>query len=120
MVLMSETSLLERDQVFQAVSNQTRRRILDMLKARERPAGELAAAFPSLPQPAVSRHLRVLRDAGLVRVSPRAQQRIYSLQPNKLREVDDWVSMYRKFWSGQLDELEAHLDARAAKGNRGR
>ena len=97
--------------VFAAVSNQTRRQILDLLKERERPAGELAAAFPALPQPAVSRHLRVLREAGLVSVSPLAQQRIYSLQPKRLREVDSWVSLYREFWSERLDSLAAHLDA---------
>jgi len=78
--------------VFTAVSNPTRRRILDLLTLRDRPAGELASAFPSLPQPAVSRHLKVLRLAGLVRGFPRAQQRVYSLRPNRLREVDEWVS----------------------------
>jgi DNA-binding transcriptional ArsR family regulator len=95
--------------VFAAVSNPGRRRILDILKDGERPAGELAAALPSLPQPAISRHLRVLREAGLVSVSPRAQQRVYSLQPAKLREVDAWVSLYREFWSNRLDSLEDYL-----------
>ncbi|MGA2665188.1 MAG: metalloregulator ArsR/SmtB family transcription factor [Nitrososphaerales archaeon] len=98
------------DAVLSAVSNAERRRILDLLKAGERPAGELAAAFPGLPQPAVSRHLKVLREAGLVTVSPRAQRRIYALQPTGLREVDAWISLYREFWSGRLDSLEAHLD----------
>ncbi|MDA4134511.1 MAG: metalloregulator ArsR/SmtB family transcription factor [Thaumarchaeota archaeon] len=93
-----------------AVSNPTRRQILDMLRGRDLPAGELVAAFPSLPQPDISRHLKVLREAGLVRMSPRAQQRIYSLRPSKLRELDEWVSLYREFWAGRLDTLEAHLD----------
>ena len=95
---------------FAAVSNPTRRRILDLLRGRDRPAGEVVAAFPSLPQPAVSRHLRILREAGLVRVLPRAQQRIYSLQPTGLRDVDAWVSRYREFWVGRLDALQAHLE----------
>jgi len=97
------------DLVFSAVSNPERRKILDMLRGGERPAGDLVASFPGLPQPAVSRHLRILREAGLVDVSPRAQQRIYVLRPQRLREVDQWVSHYREFWSGRLDSLEAHL-----------
>ena len=96
--------------VFEAVSNPERRRILDLLSAGERPAGEIVAALPALPQPAVSRHLRVLREAGLVRVSPRAQQRVYSIEPEKLRELDLWVSRYREFWTGTLERLGAHLD----------
>jgi|SRR5271154_3628840 len=106
--------------VFMAVSNPTRRRILDLLKGRDRPAGELVAAFPALPQPAISRHLRVLREAGLVEVSPRAQQRIYSLQPARLRELDAWVSVYRGFWTDRLGSLSTHLDrAPAAPSPRG-
>lgn len=96
--------------VFLAISNPDRRRILDMLKAGAKPAGDVAAAFPRLPQPAVSRHLRVLRRAGLVTVSPNAQQRVYSLNAEKLREVDAWISIYRQFWTSRLDSLEAHLD----------
>jgi DNA-binding transcriptional ArsR family regulator len=96
--------------VFAALANPERRRILDLLRGEGRPAGELVDAFPNLPQPAVSRHLRILREAGLVKVSPRAQQRVYSIQPSGLREVDSWISHYRQFWSGQLEELAAHLD----------
>ncbi|MCI4324736.1 MAG: metalloregulator ArsR/SmtB family transcription factor [Thermoplasmata archaeon] len=106
--------------VFAAVSNPTRRRILDLLRARDRPAGELVAAFPGLPQPAVSRHLKVLRLAGLVRVSPHAQQRIYSLRPTRLRELDAWVSLYREFWPARLDSLAEHLDRTRARPARGR
>lgn len=106
---MAQESETQSNAVFAAVSNPSRRRILDLLKAGERPAGELVAAFPALPQPAVSRHLRVLREAGLVSVSPRAQQRVYSLRPARLREVDAWVSLYREFWSSRLDSLEEHL-----------
>ena len=67
---------LAADAVFAALSNPERRKILDLLRAGERPAGDLVAAFPTLPQPAISRHLRVLREAGLVSVLPRAQQRV--------------------------------------------
>jgi len=97
------------------LSNPTRRRILELLKEGERPAGELVAAFPALPQPAVSRHLRILRDAGLVVASPQAQRRVYALQPGKLREVDTWVSSYRDFWSGQLESLKKHLEEEKAR-----
>jgi DNA-binding transcriptional ArsR family regulator len=105
--------------VFSAISNPTRRRILDLLTRRDRPAGELVAAFPSLPQPAISRHLKILREAGLVRVSPRAQRRIYSLQPGNLRELDDWISHYRTFWNERLDSLSTHLDRHLDSSSRG-
>jgi DNA-binding transcriptional ArsR family regulator len=84
--------------------------MLVLLAKRERSAGELVDAFPRLTQPAVSRHLRVLREAHLVEVHPRAQQRIYALRPEGLRELDRWVSIYRPFWSDQLDALEGHLE----------
>jgi DNA-binding transcriptional ArsR family regulator len=98
--------------VFAAVSNRTRRDILDLLRNDDRHAGQLVAAFPKLPQPSISRHLKILREAGLVTVSQQAQKRVYSLQPKKLREVDNWVSLYREFWSGRLESLKAHLDSR--------
>jgi DNA-binding transcriptional ArsR family regulator len=96
--------------LFAAISNPERRMMLDLLRKGERPAGEVVEAFPDLPQPSISRHLKILREAGLVMVSPRAQQRVYSLQPLKLRELDVWVSRYRPFWSGRLESLEIHLD----------
>ena len=95
--------------VFAALANPDRRMILDHLRDGERPAGDQVAAFPGLPQPAVSRHLRTLREAGLVTVSPKAQRRMYSLEPSKLKEVDAWVSRYRDFWSGKFDALSSHL-----------
>ncbi len=97
--------------VFAAVSNPERRKILDHLRGGERSAGEIVSFFPDLPQPAISRHLRILREAGLVAAIPRAQQRIYLLNPAKLREVDAWISTYREFWSGRLDALSEHLGA---------
>ncbi len=98
--------------VFVALSNPHRRKMLDLLRDGGRPAGDLVAAFPGLPQPAVSRHLKILREAGLVTVSPHAQRRVYSLRPAALRQVDDWVSTYRMFWSGRLDSLADHLGAK--------
>lgn len=102
-----------RNRTFVAISNPERRRMLDLLRVKDRPAGELVAAFPELPQPAVSRHLRVLREAGLVSAAPLAQKRIYSLRPDRLIEVDRWLSHYRDFWTDRLDSLEGHLDGMA-------
>jgi DNA-binding transcriptional ArsR family regulator len=93
---------------FVALADPTRRRIVDLLARGEQPAGELAKRF-TLTQPAVSQHLRALRDAGLVRVRQDAQRRIYSLDPRGLAEVDAWLSRYRAFWSGHLDALERAL-----------
>jgi len=114
-IAVRQRSNTRSNTVFAAVSNPTRREILEILRKGDRPAGELVAAFPTLPQPAVSRHLRVLREAGLVAVSPRAQQRVYSLQPDKLREVDAWVSSYREFWSERLESLRTHLHEREGR-----
>jgi DNA-binding transcriptional ArsR family regulator len=100
--------------VFSAVAEPTRREMLVLLAKGERSAGELGDAFPQLTQPAVSRHLRVLREADLVEVRPQAQHRIYALRPEGLRELDRWVSIYRPFWSDRLDSLESHLDKRRA------
>lgn len=96
--------------VFAAVAEPHRRVLLDLLVARERPAGELVSALPQLTQPAVSRHLRVLREAGLVVVRPEAQRRVYALRPDRLAEIDAWLEPYRRFWSRHLDALERHLD----------
>lgn len=101
---------MEYSSVFSAVSNPVRRRILDILRGGDRSAGNLAVEFPVLPQPAVSRHLRVLRKAGLVSVRQVSQQRIYSLSPDNLKEIDVWVSHYRQFWTGRLDSLAKHLE----------
>lgn len=100
--------------VFSAIAEPTRREMLAILAQGERSAGELGGAFPQLTQPAVSRHLRILREARLVEARPQAQQRIYSLRPERLRELDRWISFYRPFWSERLDSLENHLDERRA------
>jgi len=97
---------------FAALADPTRRAMLDMLVAGERPAGDLVAAFPSLTQPAISRHLRVLREAGLVLATPRKQQRVYAIKPDAFAEVQAWIAKYQAFWPPRLDALGAHLDAR--------
>jgi DNA-binding transcriptional ArsR family regulator len=97
---------------FSAVADPTRRAVLDLLMERERPAGDLVAAFPAMSQPAVSKHLRILRSAGLVNVRVHAQQRIYSLQPRALTELDAWISKYQVFWPERLDALERHLSSK--------
>jgi DNA-binding transcriptional ArsR family regulator len=94
---------------FEVVAEPTRRRILDLLRERSRPVGELVELF-GLSQPLVSKHLRVLRDAGLVRVRQDAQRRWYELRPEPLVEVDAWLAPYRRLWADSLDALERHLD----------
>ena len=94
---------------FDVLAEPNRRRILDSLREGERPVGELVRAL-GMSQPAVSKHLRALRDAGLVEVRPDAQRRYYRLQAEPLRELDAWIAPYRRFWDQRLDALEAHLD----------
>jgi DNA-binding transcriptional ArsR family regulator len=94
---------------FSTVADPTRRAMLDLLVEHERSAGELVSAFPGISQPAVSKHLRVLRDAGLVNVLVHAQQRIYTLQPKGLAELDAWIAKYKVFWPERLDALEKYL-----------
>lgn len=97
---------------FSALADPTRRQVLDLLSRRERAAGELGDAFPSISQPGMSRHLRVLRETGLVRVRQDRRNRFYSLRSEGLAEVDVWLSKYRGFWEHELDALEAHLESR--------
>jgi DNA-binding transcriptional ArsR family regulator len=95
----------------QVLADPSRRAILELLKVRERTVGELVAQLDH-SQPGVSRHLRVLREAGLVASRPEGQRRVYSLRPEPLRELDAWLSTYRSLWTARLDQLEAHLDER--------
>jgi DNA-binding transcriptional ArsR family regulator len=97
--------------MFDVLAEPTRRRILDQLLDRPRTVGDLVATL-NVSQPSVSKHLRVLRDAGVVEASKDAQRRIYELRPEALAEVLAWVEPYRKLWSGRLDALERHLDAK--------
>lgn len=97
---------------FGALSDGTRRQVLDLLSRRERTAGELGRAFPALSQPGMSRHLRILREAGLVRVRHEARHRVYSLRSEGLATIDAWISKYRGFWEVELDSLEKFLESR--------
>lgn len=92
-----------------ALAEPNRMAILAMLAEGERAAGELVDALP-IAQPSVSKHLAVLREAGLVTVRKDAQRRLYSLNPAPLAALDAWLEPYRRFWAGRLDALEAHLD----------
>jgi DNA-binding transcriptional ArsR family regulator len=94
---------------FAAVSEPARRRILELLRERERPVGDLVEHL-QLSQPGVSKHLRVLREAGLVRVRRDGKRRWYGLRAEPLAELDAWLAPYRELWSGRLDALEQHLD----------
>ncbi|HEX6443791.1 MAG TPA: metalloregulator ArsR/SmtB family transcription factor [Streptosporangiales bacterium] len=94
---------------YSAVAEPRRREILDLLRTGERPVGELVRRL-RLSQPAVSKHLRVLREAGLVDVRQDAQRRLYRLRPEPLAELDAWLAPYRTLWHASLDALERHLD----------
>ena len=94
--------------VFAALADPRRRRLLELMAARERTAGELAAEF-DISRPGVSRHLRVLREAGLVRARGDGQRRLYSVDPAALDEVDAWLARWRGFWTQRLDALDTEL-----------
>lgn len=98
--------------VFEAVAEPNRRHLISLLAEREHTAGELVGSLPALTQPAVSRHLRILREVGLVEVRPDGQRRIYALKPDGLQRIDDWITPYRRFWRDHLAALEQHLENR--------
>ena len=99
----------DRATVFHALADPTRRDILDLLRTAERSAGEVAGQFP-VSRPAISRHLRVLRQAGLVVQRKEAQSRVYRLAPEALREVDDWLDRYRVFWTARMHDLKRYVE----------
>jgi DNA-binding transcriptional ArsR family regulator len=94
---------------FEVLAEDSRRRILDLLVEGERPVGDLVGLL-SLSQPAVSKHLKALREAGLVESRVDAQRRIYRVRPEPLREVDEWLAPYRRQWATHLNALERHLE----------
>jgi DNA-binding transcriptional ArsR family regulator len=100
---------------FEILAEPNRRRILDLLRVAERPVGELVDAL-AVSQPAVSKHLRVLREAGFVEVRADAQRRLYRVRAEPLRAVYEWVEPYRELWTSRLDDLERHLDAMPDEG----
>jgi DNA-binding transcriptional ArsR family regulator len=94
---------------FDVLAEPTRRRILDLLREDERPVSYLVGRL-DLSQPGVSKHLKVLREAGLVEVRSDAQRRLYSVRAEPLAEIDEWLAPYRRLWASTLDALERHLD----------
>ena len=95
---------------FEVLAEPNRRRILDLLRVAERPVGDLVAEL-AVSQPAISKHLRILREAGLVDVRSDAQRRLYRVRAEPLRAVQEWLEPYRQLWESRLDDLEQHLDA---------
>ena len=98
----------------QVLAEPRRLQILDLLRDGERPVGELVERL-GVSQPAVSKHLRVLKEAGLVEARPDAQRRLYRIRPEPLAELDDWLAPYRALWTTHLDRLEDHLDRRRTR-----
>ena len=95
---------------FEVLAEPNRRRILDLLRVAERPVGDLVAEL-AVSQPAISKHLRILREAGLVDVRSDAQRRLYRVRAEPLRAVQEWLEPYRQLWESRLNDLEQHLDA---------
>lgn len=95
--------------VFEVLAEPNRRAILSLLATSERSVGEIERQL-RVPQVTVSKHLKVLRDAGFVEAQVAAQQRIYRIKPEPLKEVDEWLAQFRQFWSAHVDALERHLD----------
>jgi DNA-binding transcriptional ArsR family regulator len=96
--------------VFEVLADPRRRQILELLRTGERPVGYLVDQLP-VSQPAVSKHLRLLRDAGLVNVRTDAQRRLYRVRPEPLQDIDAWLEPYRTLWGTRLDDLERQLDS---------
>ena len=99
----------EVESVFEIIAEPNRRAILSLLVASQQSVGEIERQL-RMPQPAVSKHLRVLREAGFVESTVDAQRRLYRLKPEPLQEVDAWLAPFRRFWSARMDALERHLD----------
>jgi DNA-binding transcriptional ArsR family regulator len=97
------------ESAFEIIAEPNRRAILNLLASSERSVGEIERQL-RLPQPTVSKHLRVLREAGFVEVTVDAQRRLYRLKPGPLHELDAWLEPFRRFWSAHVDALERHLD----------
>ena len=101
---------MTRVTAYTALAEPHRRQILDLLRDSERSVNDLVARV-KISQPGVSKHLRVLREAGLVKVRVEGRRRWYGLRPQPLAEVDEWLEPYREYWAGRLTALERHLEA---------
>jgi len=99
---------------FNALADPTRRAVLDLLRAGSQPAGQIAQAFP-ISRPAISKHLRLLRRAHLVREHREGRNRVYELNPEPLKAVDSWLEHYRVFWTDTLNQLKAFVETEYAK-----
>jgi DNA-binding transcriptional ArsR family regulator len=97
------------ESVFEIIAEPNRRAILNLLVLSQQSVGEIERQL-GMPQPTVSKHLRVLRDAGFVESTVDAQRRLYRLKPEPLQEIDTWLAPFRRFWSAHVDALERHLD----------
>src|SRR5687768_13478604 len=97
------------ESAFEIIAEPNRRAILGLLVSSEQSVGEIERRL-NMPQPTVSKHLRVLREAGFVESTVDAQRRLYRLKPEPLQELDDWLAQFRRFWSAHVDALERHLD----------
>ena len=97
------------ESVFEVIAEPSRRAILSLLSSSQQSVSQIERQL-GMPQPAVSKHLRVLREAGFVEATVDAQRRLYRLRPEPLQEVDDWLAQFRRFWSRHVDALERHLD----------
>ncbi|WP_214626916.1 ArsR/SmtB family transcription factor [Paenibacillus agaridevorans] len=100
---------MNSDKLFEVLAEPHRRTMLDLMLVRERSVGELVELLP-LSQPGISKHLRILREAGLVTARKEAKQHIYRVNPGPLQQVHDWFAPYQRFWSDKLDELEMALE----------
>ena len=103
--------MLAMEPAFAIIAEPSRRAILSLLASSERSVGDIEEQL-DLPQPSVSKHLRVLREAGFVTSRVDAQRRLYRIKPEPLQEIDAWLAPFRRFWSTHLDALERHLDRR--------
>ena len=101
--------ITEMESVFEIIVEPNRRAILTLLAASQQSVGEIERQL-RMPQPTVSKHLRVLREAGFVESTVDAQRRLYRLKPEPFEELDAWLARFRRFWSAHLDALERHLD----------
>jgi len=97
------------ESIFEIIAEPNRRAILGLLVSSQQSVGEIERQL-RMPQPTVSKHLRVLRDAGFVEATVDAQRRLYRLKPEPLQELDAWLAPFRRFWSAHMDALERHLD----------
>jgi DNA-binding transcriptional ArsR family regulator len=110
----SRASAKTTEAAFQALADPTRRAVLDLLRRGSQPAGQIASAFP-VSRPAISKHLRLLRRAHLVREHREGRHRVYQLNPEPLRAVDSWIEQYRVFWTANLNNLKAFVEADYAR-----